>query len=99
MRKMTLQEIFKVKNPKRENQRVLLLAYYTNKVLNKKEFKSKDLEPFYGELKIGTPKNLSYYLRSMSSEGKGLITHGKKHGRYKITNKGIDFIYEKIPPL
>ena len=97
MRKMSLQEIFKVKNPKRENQRVLLLAYYLNKVTGKREFKIKDLKPLYDELKLEVPKNLGYFLRSMSSEDKGLLVQGRKQGRFKITEKGIDFIYEKIP--
>ncbi|MBN1389477.1 MAG: hypothetical protein JXA22_02430 [Candidatus Thermoplasmatota archaeon] len=97
MKGMTLEEIFKLKAPKRENQRVLLLGYYMNKVERNREFRAMDLPPLYKKLKIKIPKNLSYFLRKMSEDGKGLLAHGRKQGRYKITKKGIDFIYNKIP--
>ncbi|MBN1390755.1 MAG: hypothetical protein JXA22_08955 [Candidatus Thermoplasmatota archaeon] len=97
MKDLTLEEIFKLKAPKRENQRVLLMGYYLNKVDRNREFRAMDLPPLYGKLKIKTPKNLSYFLRKMSEDGKGLLVHGRKQGRYKITQKGIDFIYNNIP--
>lgn len=97
MRSMKLEEIFKMKAPKRENQRVMLLAYYMNKVEGKREFRAMDLPPLYKKLKLAVPKNLSYFLRKMSEDEKALLTHGKKQGRYKITDRGIDFIYNVIP--
>ncbi|MGA1865852.1 MAG: hypothetical protein ACMUFK_00125 [Thermoplasmatota archaeon] len=97
MSKMTLEQIFKIKAPKRENQRVILLGYYINKVEGKREFRAMDLPPLYKKLKVETPKNLSYFLRKMSEDRKGLLEHGKKQGRYKITKRGIDFIYDVIP--
>ncbi|MBN1538999.1 MAG: hypothetical protein JW939_02555 [Candidatus Thermoplasmatota archaeon] len=97
MSRMTLDQIFKMKAPKRENQRVLLMGYYMNKVEGLREFRAMDLPPLYRKLGLEVPKNLSYFLRNMSEERKGLLTHGRKQGRYKITKKGIDFIYDKIP--
>ncbi|MGA1872253.1 MAG: hypothetical protein ACMUHY_01150 [Thermoplasmatota archaeon] len=97
MRSMKLEEIFSMKAPKRENQRIMLLAYYMNKVESKREFRAMDLPPLYEKLKLDVPKNLSYFLRKLSEDEKGLLEHGKKQGRYKITNKGIDFIYDVIP--
>jgi hypothetical protein len=95
--KLSLPELFKVKTPKRENHRILLMAFYVNKVKGKREFKGIDLAPIYSELKLDVPKNLSGFLRRMAEGKEGLVVHGKKQGRYRITNKGIDFIHEMVP--
>ena len=93
----TLKQLFEFRKPIRENQRVLMLAFYTNKILKKREFRGVDLEPLYKELNLKVPDNLSYYLRKMSEDQNGTIEKGKRQGRYKITSKGIDFLFEKIP--
>ena len=93
----TLKKLFKFRKPIRENQRVLMLAFYTNKVLKKREFRGVDLEPLYKELGLEPPKNLSYFLRKMSEPHIGRIEQGRKQGRYKITDKGIDYLYDEIP--
>jgi hypothetical protein len=97
MSKMPLDEIFQIKEPKRDSQRILLMAYFLNKVERKREFKSKDIEQLYIHMKIDAPKNITYHLRKMSGKDKELLIHGKKQGRFKITEKGIEFIHEKIP--
>lgn len=97
IKKMTLTELFEFRKPKRENQRVLLLAYYANKALKKREFRGKELKTLYQEIGIAPPKNLTYFLRKMAEDERGLLAHGRKSGRYKITDKGIDFIYNEIP--
>ncbi|MFO8051786.1 MAG: hypothetical protein R6V01_08840 [Thermoplasmatota archaeon] len=97
LRKYSLKKLFEFRKPIRENQRVLMLAFYMNKVLKKREFRGVDLEPLYKELGIDPPDNLSYYLRKMSEPHIGRIEQGRKQGRYKITDKGIDYIYDKIP--
>jgi predicted transcriptional regulator len=43
------------------------------------------------------PKNIPYYLRKMSSKDKEYLLRGRKEGRYKITQKGIEYIYNNIP--
>ncbi|MEA3558874.1 MAG: hypothetical protein U9R75_06420 [Candidatus Thermoplasmatota archaeon] len=93
----TLKKLFEFRKPVRENQRVLMLAFYTNKIMKKREFRGVDLEPLYKELSMEVPDNLSYYLRKMSETQNGTIEKGKKQGRYKITSKGIDFLYDTIP--
>jgi len=97
LKQFDLKGLFEKKIPKRENQRVLLLGYYMNKIEGKREFRGKDLEKLYKELKLEVPDNITYFLRKMSEDKKGLLAHGKKQGRYKITDKGMDFIHDKIP--
>jgi len=97
LRKYSLKEIFDLKKPRRKRHHVMIMAYYMNKALRKREFRAADLEPLYNEVDIEAPKNLSYFLRKMADEDPKLLTHGKKQGRYKITDKGIDYIYDEIP--
>jgi len=97
--KLTLSELFKVKNPQIENHRVLLLAFYANQNLKKEEFKGVDLERLYSELNMPAPKNLSNFLRRMAENQEGLVVFGSKHGRYKITEKGAEFIRNEIPTV
>ena len=97
LKQFDLKGLFEKKIPKRENQRVLLLGYYANKIEGKREFRGMDLEKLYKDLNLEVPDNITYFLRKMSEDKKGLLTHGRKNGRYKITDKGIDFIHEKIP--
>lgn len=96
LKNITLENLLKVKKPRKENQRVLLLAYYMNKVKRKREFRGKDLEALYVDLKLEVPKNLNYHLRRMAEKERGLIAQGKRNGRYKITDKGVDVIHEEI---
>lgn len=88
----SLPELLKLKNPKKEGDRILLMAYWINKVMRKREFRAADIENLYRELKMAPPKNISYYLRKLSSEEKGLLMPGKKKGRYKISNLGIIYL-------
>jgi len=97
--KLTLSELFKVKNPQIENHRVLLLAFYANHTMKKEEFKGVDLEKFYSELNMQAPKNISNFLRRMAENQEGLVVFGSKHGRYKITEKGSEFIRNEIPTV
>ena len=97
LKQYDLRGLLEKKVPKRENQRILLMGYYMNKIEGKREFRGKDLEKLYEDLKLEVPKNITYFLRKMSEDKKGLLAHGKKQGRYKITENGIDFIHEKIP--
>jgi hypothetical protein len=97
LKELDLEGLLEKKPPKRENQRILLMGYYMNKIEGKREFRGKDLEKLYKDLKLKVPKNVTYFLRKLSEDEKGLLTHGKKQGRYKITEKGIDFIHDKIP--
>jgi hypothetical protein len=97
LKQFDLKGLLEKKPPKRENQRILLMGYYLNKIEGKREFRGKDLEKLYEELKMEVPSNVTYFLRKLSEDEKGLLAHGKKQGRYKITDKGIDFIHDKIP--
>jgi len=97
LRNLSLKEIFDLKKPRRKRHHVMIMAYYMNKALRKREFRATDLKPLYEEVEIETPKNLSYFLRKMADEEPKLLTHGRKQGRYKITDKGIDYIYDEIP--
>lgn len=93
----TLKKLFKFRKPIKENQRILMLAFYVNKIEKKREFRGVDLEPLYKKLGLETPKNLSYFLRKMAEPHIGRIEQGKRQGRYKITDKGIGYIYDEIP--
>lgn len=95
--KMSLKEIFDTKVPKRDNHKALLMSYYTNKVMGKREFRGVDLLPLYKEMGFEPPQNISNFLRRMAGEKAGLLTHGRKSGRYKITKEGIEYIHVKIP--
>lgn len=92
----TLSEIFKLKNPQKENQRILLMGYYASEVLDKEEFKGKDLKIFYRELGMEVPNTITYHLKRMTDE-KGLLDRGGKQGHYRMTDKGIKYIHEEIP--
>lgn len=94
---MSLEDIFDVKTPKQDNQQILLMGYYLNKIERRREFRSKDIERLYSQLKIDVPKNITYHLRKMSEKDKELLVQGSKQGRFKIADKGIDFIHENIP--
>jgi len=95
--KLSLPELFKVKVPSRDNHKALLMAYYMNKVMGKREFRGVDLVPLYKEMNLEPPQNISNFLRRMAGDKTGLLTHGRKSGRYKITKNGIDYIHVKIP--
>lgn len=97
LRKYSLKEIFNMKKPRRKRHHVIIMAYYMNKALRKREFRATDLKPLYEEVEIDAPKNLSYFLRKMADEEPKLLAHGRKQGRYKITDKGIDYLYDEIP--
>ncbi|OYT50132.1 MAG: hypothetical protein DRI93_00035 [Aquificota bacterium] len=88
----SLPELFKLKSPAKEGDKILLMAYWINKVLKKREFRASDIKELYKELKMDPPKNISYYLRKLSSDKMGLLMPGKKKGRYKISNLGIIYL-------
>jgi hypothetical protein len=94
---LTISELFKKMSPKRDNHRILLMAFYMNKVQNRRGFKGKDLDQLYAELGLKAPKNISNFLRRMAENKAHWIAHGKKHGHYKITDKGVEFVKTGIP--
>lgn len=86
----SLPELFRLKNPTKEGDKILLMAYWINKVMKKREFRAADIEELYRELKMEPPNNISYYLRKLNSMD--LLMPGKKKGRYKISNVGIIYL-------
>ncbi|MBD3408494.1 MAG: hypothetical protein GF411_20390 [Candidatus Lokiarchaeota archaeon] len=94
---VSLTELFEKKNATRKRHSILMLAFFVNKVKGKIEFRGMDLKPLYKEISMKPPKNFSYFLRKMVDEKPKLLEKGKKQGRYKITDEGVEYIYEEIP--
>ena len=84
-------ELMKIKDPKNDSEKIIIAGYHLNKNERKREFKSNDVEDILKKFNINAPNNVSYYLRKLSDD-KGLLTHGRKNGRYKVSDEGIKWI-------
>ncbi|MDG6224961.1 MAG: hypothetical protein QCI82_05550, partial [Candidatus Thermoplasmatota archaeon] len=83
--------LMKVKDPKNDAFKVVLAGYHINKNERKREFRSVDIEDVLKKFNVEAPNNVSYYLRKLSDD-KGLLTHGRKSGRYKISDSGVKWV-------
>ena len=83
--------LLKLKNPKSDADKIVLAGYHINKNERKREFKSGDIEDIMKRFNVEPPNNVSYYLRKLSDD-KGLLTHGRKSGRYKVSDSGIKWV-------
>jgi hypothetical protein len=86
-----LPELVAMKDAKKDNDLVTLAAYYINKNQKKREFRSSDILEVLKENNLPEPANVNYHLRKLSDD-RGLLTHGKKQGRYKISDQGVKWV-------
>jgi len=86
-----LAEILDLKKPKRDGDRIVVVGYYINKIQKKREFRSNDILDLLKEQGMPEIKNVTYHLRKLSDD-KGLLTHGRKQGRYKVSDRGVKWI-------
>ena len=92
---MELKQILEEAKPDKEDTNILVFSYWLNKRMRKREFRSPDIEAMYKEIGMEAPNNITYYLRKLSDEDKGLLQHGRKNGRYKISPDGLKYITYK----
>ncbi|RLF58340.1 MAG: hypothetical protein DRN37_05150 [Thermoplasmata archaeon] len=74
--------------------KVLASGYILNKKLRKREFRAKEMTTFMKEFGLDVPNNLTYYFRRFKDEG--TFTQGRKQGRFKITDIGIEHLTKKL---
>lgn len=91
LKHMSLEEIIKKINPKKDQDKILIFSYWINKMKRKREFRSNDIKIMFKEMKMDPPKNIRYHLNNLTKK-KGYLQAGRKHGRFKISEEGIKFL-------
>ena len=93
LKNMSIEELVEKIKDKRSSSRVLVSGYILNKILKKREFRSKEMVNFMEEHGITVPKNPTYHFRKLKESGS--FIQGRKGGRFKISDNGI----KEIPKL
>jgi hypothetical protein len=86
-----LKELVEMKSAKKDWDRIVLAGYYINKNQKKREFRSNDIIAALKKSGLPEPKNTTYHLRKLT-EDKGLLMHGRKQGRYKVSDAGVKWV-------
>ena len=94
LKMIELEDLVQKVQDQRDHMKVLVSGFIINKKLRKREFRSKEMATFMKEHGIEGPGNLTYHFRKMKDDG--LFTLGRKNGRFKITDEGINYIEKKL---
>jgi hypothetical protein len=86
-----LKELVEMKGARKDWDRIVLAGYYINKNQKKREFRSNDINSVMKKAGFPEPKNTTYHLRKLTDD-KGLLTHGRKQGRYKVSDAGVKWV-------
>jgi hypothetical protein len=86
-----LKELVEMKGARKDWDRIVLAGYYINKNQKKREFRSNDINSVLKKAGFPEPKNTTYHLRKLTDD-KGLLTHGRKQGRYKVSDAGVKWV-------
>ena len=90
LKELKVKEILPKLEGKNADMLVLTSGYCINKKLRKREFRSKEMTNFMKENDLEVPSNLTYYFRKLMNDG--LLSQGRKQGRFKISDEGIKHI-------
>lgn len=91
---ISVEKLVSIIKDKRSSTRILVSGFIINKKLKKREFRSKEMVSFMEEHGIEVPQNPTYHFRKLKETGNFLP--GRKSGRYKISDKGMDEIVKGL---
>jgi hypothetical protein len=86
-----LSQLVELKGAKKDPDRIVLAGYFINKNQKKREFRSNDIVAALKKAALPEPKNTTYHLRKLT-DSKGLLMHGRKQGRYKVSEAGVKWV-------
>jgi hypothetical protein len=97
LEKLSLAEFYKLKQPKDNNETVVVFAYWLTKKEHKEEFKTKEISACFDAARIPKPKNITQHVLKVASGKTAYLTTGSTKGYYKLTLTGEEFIKKELP--
>ena len=87
LKRLTISQLVELCRLKKERDRILTMGYIITKMNGKHEFRPKAVMDKYIEYNLTPPKRVGYYLKCLCEEG--LLVHGRRGGRFKMSDSGI----------
>jgi len=96
LEKLSLVEFYKQKQPKDNNETVVVFAYWLTKKEHKEEFKTEEITACFPDAGVSKPQNVAQHVKWASSGKKAFLMKGSKKGLRKLTTTGEKFV-EELP--
>jgi hypothetical protein len=92
---LSISEFYKQRQPKDNNETVVVFAYWLTKKERKEEFKTVEISACFSNAGVPKPRNVTQHMKMASSGKKAFLMKGSKKGLWKLTITGEKFIEER----